>query len=541
MTSRIWADGPTGNTPLTAAMMNGIESDLDARVQKGGLAFHVSDYGAVGDGVTDDTTAITNAAAAATAAGRLLVFNGTKRYRLTGSVTFSGLSLQTNNCTFVKSENNATYYIKIGDNIRADKLKLEIAGGGANDAGIYVNGSNISIDSIEVTTLTADQVGPNALLVGDLTLTNPAKTNIRIRHIALTGFRSPMRTINIDGCRFSNITISNFSTGVYVIDTRNTVFDKASVTGTSPSSNGSPGQNAMLMEAQSADYSCSNIRFEDWLSDGSPEHAFRIGGSFSAKDIHFTNCVARNTGNAPGNVATGGSGFKAVGLTGGHWHINIFYTNCVVEDANTNGSGTNNFTGFNMNFVKNLVLTNPVVRAQNNVYSAQVALYLNSIDTASVVNPMFKDTKSSCIFIARDSTDSSLQGVQNVRIVGGHAGCNSASTAIAVRFDTQESITKNVFIEDLTVSAGSMALRQETPTTVGANTGAYTNIFAKMRYINAPTASTSPPVGGGNYCILDYSGPIYGSFGIPGMDGSFYLDTGTGKRYIRKATTWVQQ
>lgn len=33
MTSRTWATGPTGNTPITADWLNGIESDLDARVK----------------------------------------------------------------------------------------------------------------------------------------------------------------------------------------------------------------------------------------------------------------------------------------------------------------------------------------------------------------------------------------------------------------------------------------------------------------------------------------------------------------------------
>jgi len=31
MTARVWANGPAGHTPMTAAAMNGIEADLDAR------------------------------------------------------------------------------------------------------------------------------------------------------------------------------------------------------------------------------------------------------------------------------------------------------------------------------------------------------------------------------------------------------------------------------------------------------------------------------------------------------------------------------
>jgi hypothetical protein len=73
---------------------------------------------------------------------------------------------------------------------------------------------------------------------------------------------------------------------------------------------------------------------------------------------------------------------------------------------------------------------------------------------------------------------------------------------------------------------------------VTPTTGTYTDLHIKVKYVNAPTASTSPPILGTNDLYLDYTGPIYGSFGIPGANGSKYVDTTLGVVRFRKAGAW---
>lgn len=521
------------------ANASGTTTALNGKVGKGEVAVRVGDYGVAADGTTDDTAKILTAANDAVAKGLPLIFDGSKRYAVAGLVFPATLRVQTFGCTFVKTVNNNTYAIKTLDNFHADTLKLDVTGGASNEAGIYVNGSDTVIDRIKVTALTADQVGTNALLVGDVTLTNPAKSNIRINQITITGFRSPMRVINVTGSRISNATISNFLTGVYVINTTDTTFDKFKVTGTSASSNGTAGQNGLLLESQNADYTSTNLRFRDWLVDGSPEHAYRIGGSYTAADITFEDCIARNPGNAPGNVATGGSGFKVLG-TVGHLHYNIRYLNCTTEDGNTSAGGINNHAAYHIGLVDGCTLVNPTLRARNKTYSAQIGMLVFASRNVEVVQPSIRDVNRQSLYILKDSTEPSPPvGVQGLRITGGFFDSLNVNNVIAI--DAQSATVRDVFIDNAVVSRGASALRVETPTTVGADVGAVSNVNIKIKYVNAPTGSSTAPITGGNLTVNDYTGPIYGSASIPSLDGGTYLNTGTGARYIRKGGAWVQQ
>lgn len=110
-----------------------------------------------------------------------------------------------------------------------------------------------------------------------------------------------------------------------------------------------------------------------------------------------------------------------------------------------------------------------------------------------------------------------------------------------IALNPASAIVKDIFIDDVVVSAGGSALRIETPTTVGNDVGSYDNVHVKLKYVNAPTASATPPITGQNVATVDYTGPIYGAYSIPSRDGGLMLNTGTGSRSIRKARSWVQQ
>lgn len=94
-----WANSPSTSSPLSAAnltLANGAINDLDTRtgvleVARSSLAIYASDYGAVGNNSTDDTTALQNALNAVPSNGTLHLAQN-KTYRITAALT--GLSLK---------------------------------------------------------------------------------------------------------------------------------------------------------------------------------------------------------------------------------------------------------------------------------------------------------------------------------------------------------------------------------------------------------------------------------------------------------------
>lgn len=93
VTSAKIADGTIvdGDIHASAAIaqtkVNNLTADLAAKVAKGALVYNVKDYGATGDGSTDDTTAI-NAALAAAPAGSTVWFPApTAHYRIVNALT----------------------------------------------------------------------------------------------------------------------------------------------------------------------------------------------------------------------------------------------------------------------------------------------------------------------------------------------------------------------------------------------------------------------------------------------------------------------
>jgi parallel beta-helix repeat protein len=106
-----WADGSGGGTPITAARLGHIEDGLAehdaAFVRKGDLVLNVADYGAVGDGAADDTSALQSALTAARSIGARLRFGYGKTYIVSGSLNPLGVYLDGFGAT-VKVKNGVT-------------------------------------------------------------------------------------------------------------------------------------------------------------------------------------------------------------------------------------------------------------------------------------------------------------------------------------------------------------------------------------------------------------------------------------------------
>jgi hypothetical protein len=497
------------------------------------------DYPGAGDGTPAGTIALQEAFNASQ--GKTLVLGSEKTYKVDTTITApKNMNLISNGSKLAKGA-IGTFAIRTNDGFRADVLDVETPGHASlNDQGVYILGSNVHIGHLRVVSAQGDTPGLNGVVIGNAqAVTATARTNVRIDRLEVRGFQRPVRILNLADSCIANIDIHNFVVGVYLQNNiTNVTFPRATITGTSPSSSRGPfsGMNGLLIES-AVDFNTCGLRFHDWTVDGAPEHSYRIGGSSSITDVTFSNCVSRNPGNAPGNVSTGGGAFKALGAVG-HWHSNIRYVNCLAEDSNTDAKGVNNFSQFSFGFCEDVALLAPVVRKRTRSYSAQVALFLNSVKQFDITNPNFRDTKAYSVFIGKDGTDNSLSGVSDIRFSGGFIDTASNVTQCLL-LDTKQTQTKNVYINDVTCSRGQAAWRTNPATTVGADTGGYVNVNINIYYQDAPTKNAIPPVQTGNVEVThQYRGPIYGG-SMGGRNGSSYVDQKTGESRIRRAATWV--
>ena len=501
--------------------------------------------GIIGDGITNDLPAINAASVTADTLGLELVFDKTKTYALSGGTWTPPRNLRTNGAIFLKKDNNTTYAIKTPDNFRCDSINLNCVGGASNDAGVWVANSNTEIREINVTALTADTPGANGLFVGDTNTAN-TRTNIKIYSINVNGFQLPMRVRNVTKSHFANGKLNNYIVGLYVQDIIDTSFSKWEIKGQSPSATGTAGNNGVLMEATIADKSCQNVTFWMVVVENSAEHGFRIGGSLTCMDISFDRCISRKPGSKPGNLSTGGAGFKALGVLG-HEHRNIRWNKCKTEDGNFSGvSGVDNHSAWNIGFVIGWEMDACVLVNNEQAISGMQGLILFASSQGVVRDCRFVNTQRQCIKIVTDNVEVYPRpGVKDIQFIGGYY--DSATTSIICTLEPQMATFQNIKFTNCTFSrGGGVALRCELPTTVGESVGAYNNVVVGFEYINSPIANG---VATGNPAITDphqlvrhhYVGPVYGAFTMPGADGSTELNSVTGVTKIRKAAAWVTQ
>lgn len=154
-----------------------------------GPAVNVKDYGAVGDGTTDDTTAIQNALTAG--ADKIVVFENAKTYKVTDALAASAnstIDLNGSNLQFVITAAKKCFELNDGVSVRNGTIELagsSYSGSGDSgapiligDYGVGTGYSNILIDNITIISNKSD--GNGIMVTGD-------SNNIIIRNIDVQG------------------------------------------------------------------------------------------------------------------------------------------------------------------------------------------------------------------------------------------------------------------------------------------------------------------------------------------------------------------
>lgn len=275
----------SSGTVVTSDWLNSIDFNL----------YGVEKYGAVGDGVTDDTAALQAAFNAASSFENKVALVPGKTYK------FSLITIPDNVQIFARgailksdsSLSGSTVTITIGNNVTCDELN------------VYTDGTETNTNILSIgTNFTSG-------------LLNVVSTNQRVDGgIVTTGQQfcvGTVRTRKIDRpLHFYNQSLSTATTKSYVayLDVEDFVrafradfcsfnIGRIRAVGRSPNASKTPGHNGVLI------LGCTNFSIGDCWIDGAGEHAIRIGGSPGT----YTNTSDFSIGNVVA-IRPGGCAFK---------------------------------------------------------------------------------------------------------------------------------------------------------------------------------------------------------------------------------------
>lgn len=180
-----------------------LQTTLDGKVTKGDIVVNVKDYGAVGDGVTDDTAAIQSAISST--ANRIYFPQGT--YKISSSINLNSASGKTLtgagmwNTTIVPS---ATVAIAVLLGTSSGTTNLTIQDIGIN--GSWVSGAP-AIKGVQIS-------NGDKIIFERVKITNVAQSGILLQGFGANGGVS---NATIRGCEISNTGLEDFTTGFGII------------------------------------------------------------------------------------------------------------------------------------------------------------------------------------------------------------------------------------------------------------------------------------------------------------------------------------
>lgn len=493
----------------------------------------VADFGAVGDGVTDDTTAI-NAAAAASV-GKTLLLDASKTYVISAITIPAGVTLAANNSVFRKVSASATPAITIQGSFIADRVVLSSPGSAA-DVGIRIAGRSVYIDRL---VSTSDAVDSNIGIQVQST-DGTALEYIFIRSMRIVNFLSAALIFNVGYSEFNNIRIISYRLGVYLRDVYGSNFRGAHIDTMAPSATGAAGQNGLLVESTLAGSSSNNLRFDSWSVVNAAEHGYRFGGQLAIQNVWMRDCRSTLSGNA-GAAATGGSGFKVLGATtvAGQRHRDFFFDNCIAEDVSTT-AGQGNFAGFIIAGADNVHLTDCSVAPKSNTYSSWHGFSIEDTTETFLTNCHARACRQHGIRVTTGTYTISpgvLGVVDKTRIIGGYFDVDAASASAVLRINADGTDAAGT-VDEMTLSGvvfsgGNCAVRAESGLT-------YTKNLFDLEYVNPGNITGGPPLQiSGDAIRVNFRGLFYGTSGAQAANGSYFLDTTSGTMRMRRAGGWT--
>lgn len=492
----------------------------------------LSHFGVVGSG--DETTKVQNA------------FNATFNRKLFGingsSVTISGVTIPPQNISWVsngqifrKANASSTAGITIQGNFSFDEVLLTVPSG-STDRGIRVVGSNVKGGILSAK---ADSAIGGVGVHFEASVAGQFRGNYDIKKVETSNYATQQHYVRIENSSIHNLVGKTYVVGAYFIDCVNSHFDNGDFSVKHPTSTGAVGSNGFLLEGTSNDV-CGQLWFNDWSITNAGEHSYRIGGQYRINDVWIVNPKSSKSG-AGGATAVGGAGIKVLGPTtvNNPRHRNINVVDAVVEDCSTIGSGLGNFCGFDMGNIDGLFLSG-IVRAKDETYSCWDGVLLNNVSNVKLDAQLLDCRRWPIRTLADAANVADVAVCENWEI---NATCHTkdvdSGSACVTFWNASETVRDGLF-KNITgrikCSGGIVALRTLDITT---GSGGYRNVRLDVEYSDPSSTAGGPPLQGGNVVVVNYYGPVYGTFGSSAADGSTQIDAATGDVKSRVGGLWA--
>ena len=422
----VYVDTSASTNPGELVTLNG------RRFRLADSTISVEMFGAVGDGSTDDTSAINSALSFASTYSRKVVFTK-KTYKIGALVVPNSSLIRTFGCTFtsIGTLTGTSVEFSIGTNCDIDSIVLNTPGTETNTNFMSI-GSGSIIDLIKVTS-TAQRAASGITTTGqDVTIGRLESVNIdRPLHVDNTGGASAS----------TNFRIGHIKARSYIRAFRVTYSDYGWVGSMdcatrSPTADGSNGQNGVLLMGAKG-WVFGHLRLDD-----APEHAFRIGGSTeggSNEDIEILSLSAKRSG---------GCTFKSNSNVSGEKVYRVKIGSVYGVDVGENPTAGNSEL-LRLSHCRDFEIGEAYSSLESATYSAYTGLIMQdcqNIRIGSLGGVNFRKAIVSFDAIDNDADPSDVSGLYIDKLTATCAG----GTAISVSMDTFN--VGEIFIRGMDVS-----------------------------------------------------------------------------------------
>ena len=486
---------------------------------------HISRFGAVGDGVTDDTAALK----AAASSGREVHFDVGAVYAFRGPITLTaGTRWVTYGSQLYGTTATSGWNLILESEVSVDRINLSCVGGDV-DRGVLIRGSWVDVGVMRVTsrgTATGRNHRRRGLVIG---AEGVGCSHVRLGDVRVEGFLDSVGSWAASDVTVGRLTMRGHVQGLYLHDPLRWTLGAGSadqIHATLPK--GTAGENSVLIEAgggrESGDISISNFHSRE-----ASEHGFRVGGQSPIDGITFDSCTSTKSGKGNG---TGGCGFKALGPTSivsnarTAKHRNVRFVNCTVEPLAV-VKGTGNFSAFNVGKCEGVSFVSPKVTrgAGDTATTAAYGIAMIGCENVSITEPSIEGTMSAGIYVYDEADTSTVTWGGDptaLSISGGFIrGCGSGLVVSAANRVVRRLTTSN-----LTVDGGEYG---------AVVWGGTMNRCSLDMNINSPSTATLRATA---TVMCQVKGDLVGA--SPARNGSTFTDYPTGDFLVRKGDAWVR-